>query len=150
MFDAVSGDIEAVLNKIVTTTDQIGNLRKDLKKTIFETVSNLRNLFNELNGIIDEKTRKIIHNESDIKKVNVEVAACRREVAKAHAEISSVRVEEPPRPDSRHLLPPHDRAPKLYSRIVRVQKRSRGYHLDRKPNNPPTLSRRYLSRKLTL
>ena len=43
MADAVSEDIEAALNKIVKTTDQSGNLRKDLKKTIFETVSNLRN-----------------------------------------------------------------------------------------------------------
>ena len=61
---AVSEDIEAALNKIVTTTDQSGNLRKCLKKTIFETLSNLRNLFTELKVIIDEKTRQIIHNES--------------------------------------------------------------------------------------
>jgi hypothetical protein len=52
-------------------------MRKDLKKTIFETVSNLSNLFTELKGIIDEKTRQIIHNESEINKVTVELAACR-------------------------------------------------------------------------
>ena len=55
MADVVSEDIQAALNKIVTTTDQSGNMKKDLKKIIFETVSNLRNLFTELKGIIDEK-----------------------------------------------------------------------------------------------
>jgi chromosome segregation ATPase len=118
MADAVSEDIQAALNKIVTTTDQSGNLRKDLKKTIFETVSNPRNLFTELKGIKDEKTRQIIHNESEINKVKVELAACRREAAKVHTEISTVQVEEPPGPDSRQVLPPHDRALKLYTRIV--------------------------------
>ena len=38
-------DIEAALNKIVNTTEQSGNMRKELKKAIYETVSTLRNLF---------------------------------------------------------------------------------------------------------
>jgi len=91
-------------------------MRKDLKKTIFENVSNLRNLFTELKDIIDEKTRQIIHNESEINKMRVEMAACRREVAMAHAETSTARVQEPPRPAGRQVLPPHDRA--LYSKVV--------------------------------
>jgi len=37
MADAVSEDIQAALNKIVTTADQSANMRKDLKKTIFQT-----------------------------------------------------------------------------------------------------------------
>ena len=69
-------------------------MRKDLKKTIFENVSNLRNLFTELKDIIDEKTRQIILNESEINKMRVEMAACRREVAKAHAETSNARQEQ--------------------------------------------------------
>jgi 3-methyladenine DNA glycosylase Tag len=39
MADEVSQNIENALNKIVNTTDQSGNMRKELKKTIFETVS---------------------------------------------------------------------------------------------------------------
>ena len=69
MADAVSEDIQAALNKIVITADQSTNMKKDLKKTIFQTVSNLRNLFNELMGIIDEKTRLIICNETENNKV---------------------------------------------------------------------------------
>jgi len=133
----------------VTTTDQSGNLRKDLKKTIFETVSNLRNLFTELKGIIDEKTRQIMHNESEIKEVKVELAACRREVAKAHAGTSTVRVQEPPGPDSRQVLPPHDRAPKLYSRIVKesTEKKHR-LSLRSKTNQPSDVIEKILKSKV--
>jgi len=42
MADEVTQSIEEALNKIVNTTDQSGNMRKELKKTIFETVSTLR------------------------------------------------------------------------------------------------------------
>jgi hypothetical protein len=42
--DGVTRDIEAALNKIVNTTEQSGNMRKELKKTTYETVSTLRNL----------------------------------------------------------------------------------------------------------
>jgi chromosome segregation ATPase len=148
MADVVSEDILATLNKLVTMTDQSGNLRKDIKKTIFETVSSLRNIFTELKGIIDDKTRQIIHSESEINKVKVEFAACRREVAEAHAETSTVREEEPPGPDGRQVLPPLDRAPKLYSRVVRVQKRSTDYHLDRKPTNPTNIIEKILKSKV--
>jgi 3-methyladenine DNA glycosylase Tag len=54
----VSQNIENALNKIVNTTDQSRNMRKELKKTIFETVSTLRNLFNKMKGMLDEKTRQ--------------------------------------------------------------------------------------------
>ncbi len=60
------------LNKIVTRKDQSGNM-----KIIFETVSKLGNLFTVLKGITDEKTRQILHNETEINKVKVELAACR-------------------------------------------------------------------------
>jgi len=41
----VTRDFEAALNKIVNTTEQSGNMRKGLKKTIYETVSTPTNLF---------------------------------------------------------------------------------------------------------
>ena len=137
--DAVSEDIQAVLYKIVTTADQSANMRKDLKKTFFQTVSNLRNLFTGLMGIIDEKTGLVIRNDTE-NKVKAEIAACRREVAKAHTETSNVR-EEPPGHGSRQVLPSHDCAPKLYSTIEHRKKAV--YRSGRKPTNTPILSRRY-------
>jgi len=44
MAKVVGKQIENALNLIVSTTEQSGNT-KVLKKTIFETVSNLRTLF---------------------------------------------------------------------------------------------------------
>jgi 3-methyladenine DNA glycosylase Tag len=58
MADMVSQNTDDALNKIVNTTDQSRNMRKELKKTIFETVSTLRSLFNKMKGMLDEKTRQ--------------------------------------------------------------------------------------------
>jgi hypothetical protein len=55
MADEASEEIVAPLNKIVTIVDQSANMRKDLKKNLPNC--NLRNLFTEIKGIIDEKTR---------------------------------------------------------------------------------------------
>jgi len=45
MVEVVSQQVENALNLIVCTTEQSGNMKKELKKTILETVSNLRTLF---------------------------------------------------------------------------------------------------------
>jgi hypothetical protein len=50
----VTRNIEAAINKIVNTTEQSGNMRKELKKTIYETVSTLRNLFVTLKARLEE------------------------------------------------------------------------------------------------
>ena len=138
--DAVSKDTPAALNKIVTTTDQSTNMKKDLKKTIFQTVCNLINLFTELMGITDDKTRLIKYYEPENNRVKAELAACRREVAKARTETSTVRKEEPPGPGSRHVLLSYDGPPKLYSTVVTE---STDYRSVRKPTILPILSRRY-------
>ena len=44
MADELKQGIDDALNKIVNTTDQSGNMRKDLKKITYETVSTLRTL----------------------------------------------------------------------------------------------------------
>jgi hypothetical protein len=41
-------EIENALNTIATTTEQSGNMKKELKHTIYETVSKLRKLFVKL------------------------------------------------------------------------------------------------------
>ena len=48
-------DIEAALNTIVNTTEQSGNMRRELKKKkIYETMSILRNLFMTLKVQLEE------------------------------------------------------------------------------------------------
>ena len=48
MADDVSESIENALNITVSTAERSGNIKKELKQTIFETVSTLRNLFVKL------------------------------------------------------------------------------------------------------
>jgi len=45
------------------TTDQSGNMRKELKKNIYETVSTLRNLFIKMKVMLEEGTRQKKPNE---------------------------------------------------------------------------------------
>jgi regulator of replication initiation timing len=141
MADEVSEEIVAALNKIVTTVDQSANMRKDLKKTIFQTVSNLRYLFTELKGITDEKTRLIKYNETENTKLKAELAACRQEVAKASTETSTAREEQPPGPDSRQVLPSSICAPKLFSTVVRGSIERKHRLSLRSKTNPPILLR---------
>ena len=48
MVDDVNEGIENTLNIIVTTTGSSGNMKKELKTAIFDTVSTLRKLFVKL------------------------------------------------------------------------------------------------------
>ena len=54
--EEVTRDIEAALNTIVNTTEQSGNMRKELKKKIYETVSILRTLFMTLKVQLEGKS----------------------------------------------------------------------------------------------
>jgi hypothetical protein len=58
MADGVSQQIENALNTIANLTDKSRNMKKELKKSIHETVSNSRNLIFILKSNLLEKTRK--------------------------------------------------------------------------------------------
>jgi len=55
--------IENALNVIVFTTGSSGNMKKELKTTIFDTMSNLRKLFAKLLDTKENNARKIIDLE---------------------------------------------------------------------------------------
>ena len=52
MLDEVGEGKKNALNLVVTTTERSGNMKKELKETIFERVSTLRNLFVKLKTIV--------------------------------------------------------------------------------------------------
>jgi len=62
----VNEGIENALNVIVSTTGSSRNMKKELKTTIFDTVSNLRKLFAKLIDTIENNTRKIIELEKQV------------------------------------------------------------------------------------
>ena len=56
--EEVEDEIENILN-LVVLTERSGNMKKELKQTIYETVGTLRNLFVQLKNKRDQKTSKI-------------------------------------------------------------------------------------------
>jgi hypothetical protein len=80
--------------------------------------------------------------------MKVELAACRREVAKAYAKTSTIREEGQPGPNSRQVLPSHDCAPKLYSTAVK-ESTERKHRLSlRSKTNPPDIIENILKSKV--
>jgi hypothetical protein len=69
MADELKQGIDNALNKIVNTTDQSGNMRKDLKKMIYETVT----LFYKLKETLDDQTKNNNHLEDGATKKNIEL-----------------------------------------------------------------------------
>ena len=59
MADDVNEGIENALNVIVSTTGSSGNMKKELKNTIDDTVSTLRKLFTKLTDINESNARKV-------------------------------------------------------------------------------------------
>jgi len=62
----VNEGIENALNLIVSTTGSSGNMKKELKNIIFDTVSNLRKLFAKLIDTNENNNRKITQLEKMI------------------------------------------------------------------------------------
>jgi len=57
MVDDLDEGIENALNLVVLKTERSGNMKKDLKQTIFETVSTLRKLFVKLKNNSEVKSK---------------------------------------------------------------------------------------------
>ena len=143
-------DIEAALNKIVNTTEQSGNMRKELKKTIYETVSTLRNLFVTLKVQLEGGKSENGRLESELRDTKIMLNERKKESEKVDTErrpeTSSDRGGEHSTPGGGQVLPPHKHSPKrnykLYSDIVagREEKkfmltlRSKGNHTPGRDN----------------
>jgi len=66
MADDVSQRIEDALNLIVNIMDKSGNMKKELKKSVHETVSNLRNLIFALKSDLQEKTEENNRTQNEV------------------------------------------------------------------------------------
>ena len=118
--------IEVALNKFVNATEQSGNIRKELKKTIYGTVSTLRKLFVTLKVQLEEGKSENERLESELRDTKVILNERKKVSNKADTEwrpeTSSDRGGESPTPVGGQVLPPHKHSPKqnykLYSDIV--------------------------------
>ena len=67
MAEDVSQQVEDALNSIVKLTNESGNLKKELRKSIHENVSNLRNLMFILTNNLNEQTSEILKLQNEVK-----------------------------------------------------------------------------------
>ena len=86
--------IENALNLVVLTTERSGNMKKELKQTIFETVSTLRNLFVKLKNNCDEKSSKISELEAEVTKMKTELQSFADKAVKAQGSPSVTTIQE--------------------------------------------------------
>ena len=96
MAEELDEGIENALNLVVLTTDRNGNMKKELKQTICETVSSLRNLFVKLKRNWDVKSSNICELEAEVSKVKTQLQRVKRDKAeKGHGEPSVIPSQEP-------------------------------------------------------
>ena len=73
----MSSSIGEALNKVVKIIDKRWNMKKELKKMIYENVSNIRNQFVKIKGKLEGmRLKEQIDNENNALKT--ELDACRR------------------------------------------------------------------------
>jgi predicted nucleic acid-binding Zn-ribbon protein len=77
MADDVNQQIDDAL-KIVKLTDQSGNLKKELKNEIHETVSSLRNLIFTLKENLNERTNKNSELQNEVNGLKKDLEAHRQ------------------------------------------------------------------------
>ena len=73
MADEANLQLESALNTLISITDRSGNLRKDLKRDIVESVSTLRDIFVNLKNCAEEHIKKIALLESEVKNAKAEL-----------------------------------------------------------------------------
>jgi len=108
----VTRSIEEALNIIVNTTDKSRNMKKELKKAIYKTVSTLRNLFIKMKVMLEEGTKQKHQTDKEINAMKTELDACKKNNninthAEGKLEPPTDRERVPPRSTSRQMLPPH-------------------------------------------
>ena len=142
MADDVKPRLESALNMLLDITEKSGNLRKDLRQDIFDSVSTIRNIFVHLSNSGEEQTRKIDQLLGELTKAREELQESRitnlpgstlpsrggghaTSIAAHHQTTPSGRSNKLTTGPTPHQLTQGDGPRKLYSEVVseRVDKR---------------------------
>jgi len=137
MADDVQQGIENALNKIVHTPDQSGNMKKELNKNIYETVSTLRNLVNRMKVMLEEEVRQKTQTEKENCALKTKLEASSRDSTKIKLDTSTERERELPKTVSKQVLPTRNHPQKLYFEIV-VGREERKFQLKVKSKDSKT------------
>jgi Lhr-like helicase len=77
MADNVKPWLESALSKLLNITERSGNLRKDLKQDIADSVSILRCIFVNLRNSAEEQTTKLNQMVGELNKAKAELMGSR-------------------------------------------------------------------------
>jgi hypothetical protein len=113
MADEANLQLESAFSTLLSVNEKSGNLRKDLKRDIVDSVSTLRNIFVNLNNSVKEQITKIGLLESEVKKAKAEHQGRRAANLSARYATSSDRTGETPAAGVKHVLPSAGGAKKL-------------------------------------
>ena len=136
MADDVNEGIENALNVIVTTMGSSGNMKKELKTTIFDTVSTLRKLFAKLLDTNESKDRKTTELERQVANTNAERGEVTGRTSNYIAVPSSASARVTHCPPEKKVEPPG--GGKLYSEVVEGRTIQKRYKLTVTPKNNQT------------
>jgi hypothetical protein len=111
--------LESALSTLLSITEKSGNLRKDLKRDIVDSVSTLRKIFVNLNNSVVEQMAKIGQLVNDVKIARAELQRRRAANLSARDLPSSDGTGKNPETGVKYVLPSGGSgAKKLYSVVA--------------------------------
>jgi len=146
----VAEGIEDALNLIVSTTERSGNMNKELKQTMYETVRTLRNISVKLKNISDVKSSKISELEEQVTKTKAELQGCIDKTVTVHGAPSVILSQELTGLKARGMAAPGGRERELYSAVVANEAVANKFKLTVKSteNQPPETIKGLLKSKI--
>ena len=87
-------EIENALNTIASSMERATNMKKDLKQTVYDTVSTLRHLLSKLLEVSNSKTKKITELQVLVANTKAQLQEARSGPARAHATPSNAHSRE--------------------------------------------------------
>jgi hypothetical protein len=118
MADEVDLQLESALSTLLNITEMSGNLRKDLKQDIVDSVSILRSIFANLKNSAEEHVAQITQLEREVNKAKAELHQSRVANLPARAQPSRGGTGQTPLTSAINQQPSSDGGKKLYSEVL--------------------------------
>jgi hypothetical protein len=129
MADEVNEGIVNALDTIVTTTERSGNMKKELKQTIYENVSTLRKLFIKLIETNNSNTRSICDLEKVVSNTKAEPDEVKGRATKDVVAPSRIPTREPLNQTAKGVAPSGGERAKLYSEALGGETKQKSFKI---------------------
>jgi hypothetical protein len=129
MADDVEEGIVLALDTIVTTTERSGNMKKELKQTIYETVSTLRKLFTKLIETNNSNTRQITELEKKVTNTETEFDELKGKVSIDTGAPSRIPTREPVGQRAKKVATLGGERTKLYPEALRGNNKRKNFKI---------------------